>query len=187
MTQARPDESNLISRSATGDQQAFRQLVLHYQGLAFGCARGITRNDADAKDAVQEAFIRLYRNIAQVDPNRPLKPYFLTIVANCSRTLVVRKQRQTTGADIEDTLAKVPDEGRCPAGEILHEERKSAVRQLIDDLPQTMREVCSLFYLGECSCREVAGILKMSESAVKVALHRARIQLRSGAKEWRIN
>ncbi|MBT3377570.1 MAG: sigma-70 family RNA polymerase sigma factor [Lentisphaerae bacterium] len=180
-------DRDLVERARTGDQDAFRDLVVRYQRLVFSCALTVTRNSADAADVTQEAFIRFHRNAAQFDLNRPLKPYLVTIAMNCARN-VLRKRSRTTAMELpsEPSLAHIPDTRPTPEREMARGERRGAIRSLINSLPQRLREVCSLFYLGERSCAEIAGILEMNESAVKVALHRARKKLvESGIREWR--
>ena len=182
-------DARVIARVLAGDEQAFRDIVCCYQNAVFACAYAITRNQADAADAAQDAFIRLYRNLAQFDPRRPLRPYLLRITANCSRSLVARRARQPVAAaraDATAQLAAVADTAAGPLTRLVHAERKQAVRERINGLPHTLREVCSLFYLAECSCSEVAVILNMGENAVRVALHRARRRLlQQGLAEWR--
>jgi len=181
-----PTDSALVTRTIAGDDGAFRALVERYQGIALACARSITRSDADAADAAQEALIRFHRHLTQFDPDRPLRPYLLKIVANCSRNLIAARQRQRQADDADEHFARLPDPAPGPEAGILSDERRIAVQQLVAELPQTLREVCSLFYLAECSCREVAQTLRMSETAVKVSLHRARAKLRtSEALKWR--
>lgn len=180
-----PPDTSLIRRAAAGEAAAFRELVLTHQQPVYACTRAICGNAADAADAAQEAFIRLHRHLDQVDPDRPLKPYLLRIAANCARDLLARRARQPQPlAELETCVAAVDE--ATPAAGLLQAERRAALRQLVAALPPTLREVCSLFYLAGCSCREVALALEMSEGAVKVALHRARRRLlEQGAGEWR--
>ncbi len=184
---SRQSDADLVAATLSGDDKAFGELVTRYQGAVFGCARAITRHDADAADAAQDAFIRFHRNLAQFDPARPIKPYLLTIAANCSRSLLAARCRQAAVPDGDEQLARIPDPTGGPATHLVRDERRSAVRSMVDALPQTLREVCSLFYLGGCSCREVACILRMNEGAVKTALHRARRKLHErGVGQWQI-
>jgi len=164
----------LIGRATQGDEHAFRDLVWHYQGMVFACAQAITRNPADAEDAAQEAFIRFHRHMKQFDPRRPLKPYLLRIAANCSRDLVSRRIRVARREEAAGREMRAVPNAR---GERLAEERFERLRRHVAELPGTLREVTSLFYFADCSCREVAHVLAMTENAVKVALHRARRRL----------
>ncbi len=163
----------IVQQVLQGDRAAYRLIVERYQNTVFACARAVTGNDADAKDAAQEAFIRLYRHLAQFDPRRPLKPYLMRIAVNCSRN--INGTRRGWEPLEETSEAVAPADATEP-------ERHATVRELVERLPQTLREVCALFYFAEHSCKEVAEILQMSESAVKVALHRARKKL---LNDWR--
>jgi RNA polymerase sigma-70 factor (ECF subfamily) len=171
------DDAVLVARSRAGDPAAFRDLVVRHQGRVVACARAVLRNEADAADVAQEVFIRLHRHLAQVDPRRPLAPYLLRITVNRARDVLRQRRRHDEVGD--DLLAAHPDRRPDPGESLMASELARRVRALVAELPLSMREVCSLFYLSECSCAEVASILGMSESAVKVALHRARKRLLS--------
>ena len=172
----------LITRAISGDGQAFRALLSHYQTAVYACTMAITRNQADASDAAQDAFIRFHKNMSQFDLSRPLKPYLLRIAANCSKNLIAKRTREQKIREVEVEDSKTL---KSPQAEMMRGERNLAIRQLVEQLPNTLREVTSLFYLAECSCKEVAEILEMTESAVKVALHRARKKLHGDMQEWR--
>lgn len=172
-----PTDAAVVQRVLQGDSPAYRIVVERYQDLVFACAMTITANAADAQDAAQESFLRLYRHLDQYDPRRPLKPYLLRIAVNCSRNIVAARRRWQPLEELSAPMAELVDSGVSPAMDAVDTERRAAVRALVNRLPQTLREVCSLFYLADHSCKEVADILQMSESAVKVALHRARKKL----------
>ena len=169
------DDARLVSRSLDGDAEAFRELVERHQGRVFACARAIMRNEAEAADVTQDVFIRFHRHLVQFDPRRPLAPYLLRIAVNRSRDLLRERSRHDEVG--ENALAAHPDTRPNPGETLMAAERAGRVRTLVAELPQSLREVCSLFYLSECSCAEVASILGMREGAVKVALHRARKKL----------
>ena len=165
----------LVEAALAGDDRAFRALVERYQRPVYACAWAVTRNSADAADVAQETFIRFHRSLAQYDPRRPLRPYLLRIAANCGRNALAARARRA--ADGAEAIEALPDQAAGPAQSLVRDERRRLIRQLVDRLPATLREVTSLFYLADCSCREVADVLEMTETAVKVALHRARRRL----------
>lgn len=171
------EEKTLITDIINGDVNKFRILVQVYQQRVFNCAYGITRNKEDAGDVAQEVFIKFFRNISQFDANRPLAPYLLKIAVNCSRNELRKRHAHTNLAEVEYA---VEDFESSPLEKLAGKEKAEFLYVLINELPVTLREVCSLFYLSECSCREVANILKMSENAVKVSLHRVRKKLLDG-------
>jgi RNA polymerase sigma-70 factor, ECF subfamily len=174
-----------VARTLRGEVEAFQVLVDRYRQAVFACACAITGNREDAADATQEAFLCLYRNLEQFDPERPLRPYLMTITVNCARSQL-RRQRHGREAERDDAVIQaLPDPRPAPEHVHLRHERRQLMRDALADLPAMLREACVLFYLHGYSCREAAGILKTSEGAIKVALHRARERLLAGPlKEW---
>ena len=186
MTKPIPSDEQLIIRSLDGDQDAFRRLVERHQGHVYACAYALTRSTADAADVSQEAFIRFHRHLAQFDRSRPLKPYLAAIAVNTAKTWLARQMRRREIGNPEAIMEQVPDHRPEPNRQTAARERRQAVRGFLETLPETMRRICVLFYLGEQSCREVALALGMTENAVKVTLHRARKRLlQSGLAAWR--
>jgi len=173
--EAEQNDAAIIAEVLQDNPDAYCRIVLAYQQRIYACAYGITRNQADAGDVTQEVFIRFYRHLEQFDSRRPLAPYLYKIAVNCSRNVL--RKRQSHAMTPIDEMKSLVDEKPGPADKLAGAEKAQLVRSLIDELPVTLREVCSLFYLSECSCSEVAGVLEMSENAVKVALHRARKKL----------
>jgi RNA polymerase sigma-70 factor (ECF subfamily) len=174
------DDKTILQQVMIHDRESYREIVKRYQGRVFACARAITGRDEDASDVTQEVFIRFYRNIEQFDSERPLLPYLLKISVNTSRNLI--RKRNYAEFSLDDELYKdfnleTESTEKTPLDGVLHQEKIQKIRDMVGELPQMLREVCSLFYLSECSCTEVAGILKISENSVKVALHRARKKL----------
>lgn len=170
------NDAKIIEEVIKGNTETYREIVIRHQKHVYAYAFAIMRNDADAADITQEVFIRFFRNIEQFDARRPLSPYLLRITVNCSRNLFREKRclfPGSEGASMDD-LGLVADNKRNPLEDVMWQEKINKVRDLIEKLPLTLREVCSLFYLSEHSCSDVAKILRISENAVKVALHRAR-------------
>ena len=179
-------DAQIIARIARGDDHAFAAIVERYQGVVYACTRAITRHDHDAADAAQDAFIRLHRHLGQYDTRRPLKPYLMRIAANCARNILRKRLRQADAMEPAKLFQSVADTVDGPERQLMAGERHAAVRKMVETLPNRLREVCSLFYLADCACREIADVLHISETAVKVALHRARQKLKqSDLAEWR--
>jgi RNA polymerase sigma-70 factor (ECF subfamily) len=175
-----------IEQALRGDQEAFRALVDRHKGSVYACAYALTRHAADAADVTQETFIRFHRHLQQFDPGRPLKPYLVAIAANTARSWLSRKKRRNEVGDESAAMEQLADHRPEPDARAAAQERKQAIRGFLHTLPETMRRICVLFYLGGHSCREVATALEMTENAVKVNLHRARKRLlHSGLAAWR--
>src|SRR5215204_1480744 len=87
------DDDVAIQACRAGDIGAFRHLVNRYQPRALAHARLLTRNDADAADATQEAFVDAFRNLPAYDPDRPFYPWFYVLLRN--RCFKQRSRRAT--------------------------------------------------------------------------------------------
>ncbi len=167
-------DGRLVSEVLGGNIEKFDLIIARHQQRVFNCAYGITRNKEDAGDVTQETFIRFYRNLSQFDPERPLVPYLLKIAVNRAMTLLRRRVPEALSEVIELTVDSMES---CHSEQLDRKDRSAFVRVLVGRLPTKLREVCTLYYLSECSCSQVAAILGMSENAVKVSLHRVRKKL----------
>jgi len=187
-TTAEESDAALVANAIAGDAGAFRVIVTRHQRMVYACALSFTKSGADAADVTQDVFIRFHRGMTLFDTRRELKPYLLAIAANLSRNLYNTNRMKLDFLDnTSSVFQETPDEGaKCPASQCVEEDKYANVRQYVDRLPSSLKQICSLYYLSENSCAEVAKILKMTEGAVKVALHRARRKLlEMGISEWK--
>jgi RNA polymerase sigma-70 factor (ECF subfamily) len=179
-------DSQLVELALIGHDDAFRVLVDRYKGSVYACAYALTRRPADAADVTQETFIRFHKHLKQFDRHRELKPYLMTIAANTAKTWLAKQASRREVREPDAVIDRVADHRPAPGIDVAQRERRQVVRTFLDKLPETMRRICVMFYLGEQSCRDVAAALGMTENAVKVNLHRARKRLmHSGLAAWR--
>jgi RNA polymerase sigma-70 factor (ECF subfamily) len=100
------DDAAAIRACRAGNEEAFRHFVDRYQTRALAHARLLSRNDADAADATQEAFVDAFRNLSAVDPARPFYAWFYVLLRNrCF------KQRSRRGTRWESGIAPAPTIG----------------------------------------------------------------------------
>jgi len=172
-------DSEIIVQVIHGDTELYAEIIRRYQGRIYSCAYAITQNSHDAADVAQEVFVRFYKNIEQFDTRRPLSPYLMTIAINCTRNLFRDRKMKFVESEEEnkDIMENISDSSPNPVEAISIAEKSSKIREMVNNLPISMREICALFYLSEKSCSEVAQILNISESSVKTGLHRARKKL----------
>ena len=139
----------------------------------FRTAKAILRNDQDAEDAVQEAICSAFSSREQLRDTKLFRPWLLRILTNKCYDLCRKRRPQVDLADVEDYL---------PAQEAdIHE--RLTLWQAILRLGEDLRVPVTLFYYEGLSIREIAGILNLSEAAVKTRLSRARGQLRKLLEE----
>jgi RNA polymerase sigma-70 factor (ECF subfamily) len=129
-------------------------------------AYAIVRHREDAEDAVQEAAIKGLRAFPRYDPSRPFLGWWLTILRNCCRDLLRRRQCRPS-AVTPDRVDLVPQTSACVR-------QDDDLRAAMDRLSDAHREILELRYFGGCSYREIASVLGIPEGTVMSRLHAAR-------------
>ena len=177
------DETSFVARLRSGDEEAFEAMVRTYGGRLLAVARRITRNDEDARDVVQTAYLSAFRALDQFEGACQLSTWLHRIVVNTA-LMKLRSQRRKPEESIEVLLPAFQDDGHhveqfsdwcTPADRLLERKQTRAmVRACIQQLPDNYREVLILRDIEELSTQTVAGMLSMTPTAVKVRLHRAR-------------
>ncbi len=147
-------------------------LVERYQDNLFAVAFHVCKNAADADDVVQETFIQYHTTAKQFENEQHIKAWLLRVAINRAVN-VTRSLWRRQSVPLEDYIETLSFE--TPQAETLFEE--------VMKLPEKYRLVIHLFYYEDCSVRDIAGILKISEGNVKVRLSRGRKLLKNVLKE----
>lgn len=176
------DEEKLIAAAQKGDVQAFNQLVIAYQGLAYNVAYRILRHEDRAMDATQEAFLRGYRALGQFRGGS-FKTWILRITTNCSYDqLRVRQRRPTTSFDdlVEDDehSTLLEDDQERPEAFVERQELGTVLQGALDILPDEQRVIVILSDVQGLSYEEIATTLDLALGTVKSRLSRGRAKLR---------
>ena len=176
------DEGELLEGLRRGDEGSFEILVRHYGGRMLSVARRLLRVEEDAQDAVQEAFLSIFRSIDRFRGESALSTWLHRIVVNTA-LMKLRRVSSRPEVKIEDCLPSFDPEGRhagpirpwsTPADSVLREETRAQVRERIAMLPPMYRMVVVLRDIEGWDTAETARALGISSTAVKVRLHRAR-------------
>ena len=163
----------LLKRFRKGEEDAFHTLYENYGERALRLARVVTRDDGLAADAVQEAFLRVYRYRRRYDPGKSFAVWLNRIVVNECRRLMGRQKSLKLVAEEMRTESDMAAEDTSR-----YVEYQSLYRAL-EDLPETLRIPLVLKYCNGCKEAEIAGILDISRSAVKSRLYDGRRKLRT--------
>ena len=185
----RLDDPALAARVATGDEAAIRVLMRRYNQKLFRTARAILRDDAEAEDALQEAYLKAFKAIGDFRADAKLSTWLVRIVANEALGRLRRTRRGAQvialAGDIETTTesAMAADPSEAPAAEQPEREAQRAeVRRImerkIDDLPDGFRAVFVLRAVEEMSVEEIGASLDIPEATVRTRFFRARALLR---------
>ena len=181
-----------LKRLQAQDTEAFSELVRHHHRQMIHVARAII-GEAQAEEVVQEAWVSIHRNLAKFEGRSSLKTWMFTIVSNGAKTRLRKESRQISFADVETSLAgieenlfsskgcwaKPPPEWDVDSPDKLLEESQlqECIEKTAKILPEQQRAVFVLREIEQQGLEEVRNILDLSDSNVRVLLHRARVKL----------
>ncbi len=173
------DEQALVRASLAGDNSAFSELVVRHQDAVYNLAYRLCGNAATAEDMAQEAFIRAYRKRSQYQPSYSFRNWVLGICANLCRSRHrwwhrERKKHEAYASDLIISHQAITHKG----GE-RQADRRDQLALALAALPATLRAAMVLKYMEGMSIQEVAEVLAIKESAVKMRLARGRERLQS--------
>lgn len=179
------NDTEIISKVLSGDQQAYAALVNHYQSYVFTLSLRFTKNREDAEEVAQDIFIKAYRALADFKGTSKFSTWLYTIVNNTCITFLRKKRLQTQSLDSEGMfeLADSQDSG-LRANLVEQKSRVAMVNEAIKMLNTDDAEVITLFYKGEQSLEEIAQILGLETNTAKVRLHRARTRLKEKMERY---
>lgn len=172
------DESELLVLAQNGDDGAFTQLVERYQNPVYNLCYRMLGDAQEAEDAAQEAFWRAYQALKRYDSNRPFATWLLSITAHYCIDL--QRKRRLPTLEIEDWMEEVlPDNLPDPERMTGAREEKERIQKMLALLNPQDRAAIILRYWYEFSEEEISRAMKLSVSAVKSRLHRARLKFAS--------
>ncbi|MCL4802396.1 MAG: RNA polymerase sigma factor [Burkholderiales bacterium] len=188
---ARDPDSELARHVASGDAAAFAALMRRYNRTLFRAARAILRDDAEAEDALQDAYIRAYASMGSFRGEARLSTWLVRIVAN--EALARRRRRQRRAevvplhVDAGTGAAPEADPGGCapdgPERAALRAEMCRLIERKIDALPDDFRLVFVLRAIEEFSVEETAAALAIPQATVRTRFFRARSLLREALSQ----
>ena len=177
------DEKALLAALRAGHEWAFETMVRVFSGRLLAVARRFTRNDEDARDVVQSAYLSAFRGLNEFEGSCQLSTWLHRIVVNTA-LMQLRSRRRKPEDPIDVLLPAFQQDGHhveqfsdwsAPADQLLERKQtRATVRACIEQLPDNYRAVLVLRDIEERSTQEAAELLTMTPTAVKVRLHRAR-------------
>jgi RNA polymerase sigma-70 factor (ECF subfamily) len=176
-------ECNLLARLRSGEEAAFEELVRTHSGRLLAVARRMLRNDEDARDAVQQAFLSAFKALPHFNGHSRLSTWLHRIVVNTA-LMRIRTRSRRPEESIEELLPRFLEDGHHVESwtdwgssvDVLLQQRETRrrVREAIDRLPDSYRTVLLLRDIEELDTAEAARALGLTTNAVKIRLHRAR-------------
>src|SRR5271163_4759977 len=183
---------DVMLRVKTGDESAFAYLVQKYRRPMVGFMYRLCHNPSTAEELAQEVFLRVYRSRTSYEPSAKFTTWLYRIATN----LAVNHARDTRHERPENTVRldepdeetgstlDLADESLSAEEKILKRERLAAIRSKVNALPERQRIAVIMHKFQQMDYREIASVLKLSESATKSLLFRAYETLREQLKEF---
>ncbi|MFK7936752.1 MAG: RNA polymerase sigma factor [Saprospiraceae bacterium] len=167
-------DNHYINEVLNGNTNAFSYLIKTYQNNAFGVAMSIVKYEDDAKDVVQESFIKAYTSLAKFKKEAKFSTWLYKIVVNTALQLIKRKNRK------EEVMEKsfITDDEKAAfnyaVGQLQKQDLQQLIQQVFAKIPAKEALVLQLFYIDEQSITEITDIASLTKANVKVLLHRGR-------------
>ena len=183
-----PDAS-LVERIRGGDPTAFAELMQRYEEKVYRLAMGMMKNRDDALDAVQDAFLSVYRKLDSFRGESTFSTWLYRVALNSVYMKLRARGRQSLNEPLDDHPEAAFDSSgflRVPIRDwteraddaVLRKELGEILREAVASLPDEYRAIFTLRDVEGLSNQEVADILGLTLAATKTRLHRARLFLR---------
>ncbi|HEU4935772.1 MAG TPA: RNA polymerase sigma factor [Vicinamibacterales bacterium] len=178
----------LVKRIGTGDHAAFESLMRTHNGKLFRIARAILKDDGNAEDALQDAYLEAYRHLDEFHGGSELGTWLTRIVINQALMRLRKEKRRSSivpfrsgaSTDAEAPEAQVPDDrSESPSAAAIRAETRRIIERRIDELPSSFRTVFVMREVEDMGIDEIAECLSISPATVRTRLFRARALLRA--------
>jgi len=182
------NENELIKSAIAGDADAFERLVAAYEKPIYNYCLRMLCDAEDARDATQDVFLKLYRNLAKYRSREGASfKSWVYRLANNTCIDAIRRKKARIAPDSLDAAMETDDGalerqvgaiGDTPEDAVLMKERQAAIRRAIDALPTEFRQMITLRDLQGLSYEEITQITGIKPGTVKSKINRARGKLR---------
>ena len=174
------EEDIFIAKALEGDTRAFGMIVEYYQHMVFTICLQILKSREPAEEAAQDTFVKVYRHLHRFEKRSSFITWLYRIAYRSAIDYTRQnKIMQNASTEIEDgTFERMADDQPNAEQQLEWKDRESIIRQAIDELNAEDALVVTLYYLEEKNIKEIAGILNLTESNIKIKLFRSRSRMR---------
>ena len=172
------DEISLIKACSNGDSKAFRKIYEIHSGTMYSICLRYMNNEDEAKDALQEGFIKVFKNISKFKFTGSFEGWMKRIFVISSIELIRKRKMHLDVSELNSN--ELPLTAKIETGSMDAEKMMTLVQQL----PEGYRTVFNMFIVDGYSHKEISDYLEISESTSKTQLFKARKQLQEWLKDW---
>lgn len=175
-------DEDLMVRIKDGDHQAFATLVRRYSTMFYACAFRVSGNKDEAEDAVQDAFLKLWKNPKIWDGGRGAKftTWFYRVVVNTATDRLRKNKRLVSGTDMFDAME---DQSTAQDEAMVENEEQKALEDAIQTLPERQKIALNLCFYEGLSNKEAAETLGVGLKALESLLMRAKAGLKQALSD----
>ena len=185
-------DADVMLRVKTGDESAFAFLVQKYRRPIVGFLYRMCHNPSTAEELAQEVFLRVYRSRESYEASAKFTTWLYRIATNLAVNYARDTRHERAGITVRldepdqetGTTPDLADESLSAEEQLMRRERLAAIRSKVNALPERQRMAVILHKYQQMDYRQIAGVLKLSESATKSLLFRAYETLREQLKEF---
>lgn len=170
------DDSHYIGRVLGGEPAAYATLVDRHKTMAYNIALRIVRRPEDAEEITQDAFVKAYRSLSSFKGDSKFSTWLYRIVYNASVSHIRKNRREVIMDSSDFKILRHPEmveEAQPDNNDFMI----SALRKALDGLPAAEQTIINLFYFEQLSVEDIARVMNLSASNVKVRLFRLRKRL----------
>ena len=168
-------EAELIERILAGEWRNFAILVDKYEAKVYSYTHYLMGNKEDAEEIVQDTFVKAYRSLSQFRGEAAFSTWLIRIAHfGCLTRFRLKKPNKVSIDEAETSQVAKEDE---PSRKMDLDDRKAILQKALDQLKPDERSVVTLFYYSELPIKEIVEVTDLTESNVKILLHRSRKKL----------
>jgi RNA polymerase sigma-70 factor (ECF subfamily) len=189
LTQNQTSLAHLIERAASGDSAAFEQIMIHSQQRVMAMTWRILGNEADARDASQEVFLRVYKYLRRFRQDQDFFAWLYQITVNVCRDIAKKRQHHRARFTSFEAGAgggafEVPAEQQGAEDAFMHRQQRELIARAIATLPHKERASIVLRDVEGLATDEVARIMKSSSTTVRSQISSARKKIRIYCEQY---
>ena len=179
----------LVERATAGDTAAFEQIMIHSQQRVMAMSWRILGNEADARDASQEVFLRVYKYLRRFKQDQDFFAWVYRITVNVCRDMLKKRQHESDrfgsfAADSSEEVLEIPFEQVDAEQTLIQAQRRELISRAIATLPFKERASIVLRDVEGLSTDEVARVLKSSSTTVRSQISSARRKIRDYCRRY---
>nr|WP_321408126.1 RNA polymerase sigma factor [uncultured Carboxylicivirga sp.] len=169
----------LIKSIKKGDVAAFSQIIDMYQHMAFTLAKGIVKNQQEAEEVTQDAFVKAYKSLDSFKGDATFSTWLYRIVYNTAISKLRSRKPLTEDLESKETILYEANYAENNMHRLELQERKKVLKKALSNLKEDDAFILILYYYKEQSIEEISKATGLSVSNVKVKLHRGRKQMQT--------